>query len=155
MDIALVLEDLGFSGEDWGPDISTPEALAANWRGRSACPTAAALTDRWVQIEARRATQKLSGAKAEKRRAFIAECMRRIAVHVPELDSEDVVKAAVALWPSVGGAATPALISARDLYLWTRDTAIPKLAAVNDLAAVETIDPGADDPFGDGTFWPS
>lgn len=47
MDIAVCLDNLGLADQDWGADISTPETLAAGWRGAKPCPTAAELAAAW------------------------------------------------------------------------------------------------------------
>lgn len=46
MDAAYIcdaLTALGLTGENWGPDVSSLEALAAGWRGSVACPSEAEL----------------------------------------------------------------------------------------------------------------
>ena len=51
-DIPLCLEELGLSGEDWGPTTDSYANLAANWRGSVDCPSEAEMEAAWVTVQA-------------------------------------------------------------------------------------------------------
>lgn len=94
--------------------------------------------------------------KTAKRAEFIVAGVTRIAAQVPDWDTLDTVKTVAGLWAShLAATATAAQITAKDIYLYVRDTAPSKLAAVSSQAELDAIDPTAADPFGDGTPWPT
>lgn len=97
----------------------------------------------------------LAGLRALRRQQFKAEALARIAAQVPDWDSIESIKTAAGMWPAIGGGATAAMLAAKDIYLYIRDTIPPKIAAVADQPGLDAIDPTAADPFGDGTPWPS
>ena len=97
----------------------------------------------------------LTKLKDLKRVDFMTEGVARIAAQVPDWDSLEAIKTAAGLWPAISGGATPAMILAKDIYLYVRNAVPPKLAALTTQAALEAIDPTAADPFGDGTIWPA
>lgn len=49
MDLALVMEQLR-PGENVSPDMSSYEAMAANWRGSGAIPSKAECEAKWAEI---------------------------------------------------------------------------------------------------------
>ncbi len=87
------------------------------------------------------------------RRAFIDDGVARISVQEPAWDSFERVALIASIWTRLG-APSPAQALAKDIYLYVRDTALPKLAPLT-LAQLQAIDPAAADPFGDGTPWPT
>ena len=96
----------------------------------------------------------LSELKVVKREEFVTEGVMRIAVQVPDWDTIESIKTAAGMWPAISSGATAAMISAKNIYLYVRDTVPVKLAAVTDRAGLDAIDPTATDPFSDGTLWP-
>ena len=88
------------------------------------------------------------------RQAFKNEALSRIAASVPEWDSFEFVTRLASIWNMFGNAPNAAQTLARDIYFYTRDTAIPRVNSAPDQAALDAIDPTAADPFGDGTLWP-
>lgn len=93
-------------------------------------------------------------AKILKRKEFLKEAVVRIATQVPDWDSLDKIKTVAGMWPSLQAGANASMIAAKDIYLYAKNTAIPKLNAMNSLSTINAVDPTAADPFGDGTFWP-
>ena len=89
------------------------------------------------------------------RRAFVDEGVTRIAAQVPDWNTIEAIKTAAGMWPAISSGATTAMLLAKDIYLYVRDTVPPKLAAVTTEAELDAIDPTAADPFGDGTPWPT
>ena len=96
----------------------------------------------------------LDALKALKRGEFMTEGVIRIALQVSDWDTIESIKTAAGMWPAISSGATVAMISAKDIYLYVRDTVPVKLAAVTDRAGLDAIDPPATDPFSDGTLWP-
>ncbi len=94
-------------------------------------------------------------SKSDKRHAFVAEGVRRIAAQVPDWDSVETIKTVAGLWPAISAAATPAQLLAKDIYVYVRDTVPAKLAAITTAAGLSAINPSLADPFGDGTAWPA
>ncbi len=95
-------------------------------------------------------------AKANKKNDFKVEGVKRIAAQVPEWDSFGRVAFLASVWNMLdGAAATAAQALAKDIYLYVKNTALPKVTAVTTQAALDAIDPTAADPFGDGTPWPT
>ena len=98
----------------------------------------------------------LAELKNAKGAAFTTEGVTRIAAQVPDWDSLDTIKTVAGLWVShLAANATAAQLTAKDIYLYVRDTVPAKLAAVTSQAELDAIDPTAADPFGDGTLWPT
>lgn len=98
----------------------------------------------------------LSELKVIKRREFVTEGIKRIAAEVPDWDSLETIKTVSGLWVShLAANATAAQLTAKDIYLYVRDTVPPKIAAIADEVALAAVDPTATDPFGDGTLWPT
>ncbi len=98
----------------------------------------------------------LAELKTAKGAEFIAEGVTRIAAQVSDWDSLDTIKTVAGLWAShLAANATVAQTTAKDIYLYVRDTVPAKLAAVATQAELDGIDPSAADPFGDGTPWPT
>ncbi len=85
---------------------------------------------------------------------FIVEGVVRIIAQVPEWDSFARIALLASVWNMLG---TPnsAQSLARDIYLYVKNTALPKLATVTTQAGLNAIDPTVADPFGDGTLWPT
>ena len=96
----------------------------------------------------------VDSTRAGLRRSFKAEGLRRIALQEPAWDTFETVALIASIWTRLG-APSVAQVLAKDIYLYVRDTALPKLAAVTTQAALDAIDPTAADPFGDGTPWPT
>lgn len=98
----------------------------------------------------------LAELKSAKGADFIAEGRTRIAAQVPDWDSLDAIKTVAGLWTShLAANATVAQVTAKDIYLYVRDTVPAKLAAVTTEGQLAAIDPSAADPFADGTPWPT
>ena len=98
----------------------------------------------------------LAELKTAKGAAFTAEGVTRIAAQVPDWDTLEAIKTVAGLWAShLAANATAAQITAKDIYLYVRDTAPSKLAAVSSQAELDAIDALVADPFGDGTPWPT
>lgn len=75
---------------------------------------------------------------------------------MPDWDTLDTIKTVAGLWAShVAANATAAQLTAKDIYLYVRNTAPAKLAAIATKTQLDAIDPTAADPFGDGTPWPT
>ena len=98
----------------------------------------------------------LAAAKENKRHGFKAEGVKRIAAQVPEWNSFERVALLASVWNMLDSAsANAAQDQAKDIYLYVKNTALPKLAAVTTQSALDAIDPTVADPFGDGTPWPA
>lgn len=98
----------------------------------------------------------LTELKAIKTTGFTAEGVTRIAAQVSDWDSLDTIKTVAGLWAShLAANATLPQTTAKDIYLYLRDTVPAKLAAVTTQGELDAIDPSAADPFGDGTPWPT
>lgn len=97
----------------------------------------------------------LAAARGVKRDNFKSEGVKRIAAQVPEWNSFESIALLASVWNMLDNtSATTAQTLAKGIYLYVKNTALPKLAAVSTQAALDTIDPSAADPFGDGTPWP-
>ncbi len=97
----------------------------------------------------------LDGLRFLRRQQFKAEALRRIATQVPAWNSFERIEFLLSIANMLNTAnMTAAQTLARDILIYARDTAIPKLAPLN-LADLQAIDPTAADPFGDGTVWPT
>ena len=102
------------------------------------------------------AAQSLSDSKAAKRADFRIEGVLRVAAQVPDWNTLDTIKTVAGMWVShLAMNATATQITARDIYLYVRNTVPPKVNAAANQAALDAIDPTASDPFGDGTIWPT
>lgn len=97
----------------------------------------------------------LDPQRGEKQRQFVRESAGRIVPLVPDWDTVATIKAAAGLWSAVSANASPAQVTAMNIYFYARDTALTKLAALSTVAAIAAVDPTIADPFGDGTPWPS
>lgn len=90
-----------------------------------------------------------------KKQEFIIEAVSRIATQVPEWNTFEMVAYTVSIANLLNlGSMNAAQTLARDIYLFTKNTALSRVAAVTTQAELDTIDPTAADPFGDGTNWP-
>ncbi len=96
----------------------------------------------------------LVASKAAKREEFKAEALVRIAAQVPEWNDYEWVARLATLWTRLGAAPVDQEL-AKDIYLYAKNTAIPRVNSAVDEAALDAIDPTAADPFGDGTPWPT
>ena len=93
--------------------------------------------------------------KRIKRKEFKKEAVIRIAAQVPEWDSFGRIEFLLSISNMLDVASMTATQTlAKDILLYTKNTAIPKMNAVADQAALDAIDPTVADPFGDGTPWP-
>ena len=98
----------------------------------------------------------LAELKTAKGAAFTAEGVTRIAAQVPDWDSLDTIKTVAGLWVShLATNATAAQLTAKDIYLFVKNTVPPKLAAITNQIDLDAIEPTTADPFGDGTLWPT
>ena len=95
-----------------------------------------------------------SRLRGRQRTRLIREAVARIKAHVPDWDSIDKIKTVAGMWPSLQAGASVQMIAAKDVYLFVKNTALPKLNAMTDQAAIRAVDPTNADPFGDGTLWP-
>ncbi len=90
------------------------------------------------------------------RAAFKTETVTRMATQVPAWNTFGRIEFLVSIANLLDTASmTAAQTLARDIFIYARDTAIPKVNAAPDQAALDAIDPTAADPFGDGTPWPT
>ena len=96
----------------------------------------------------------VTSLRANLRQAFIDEGILRIAAQVPEWDSFERVALLASVWNMFGGPPNAAQALARDIYLYVRDIALPRLGPLT-LAQLQAADPTAADPFGGGTLWPT
>lgn len=98
----------------------------------------------------------LADVKRAKRQEFIGETIVRMAAQVPAWNSFERIDFLVSIANLLDTAAlTAAQTLARDIFLFTRNTAIPKINAFTTQAKVSAVDPTNPDPFGDGTLWPA
>ena len=66
---------------------------------------------------------------------------------MPDWDTLDTIKTVAGLWVShLATNATAAQMTAKDIYLYIRDTALPKLAPLT-LTELQQVDPTATQPF--------
>ena len=94
--------------------------------------------------------------KRAKRQEFIAETVVRMSAQVSAWNSFDRIDFLVSIANLLDTAALTAQQTlARDIFLFTKNTAIPKINAFVTNDEVEAVDPTAADPFGDGTPWPT
>lgn len=98
----------------------------------------------------------LPESKIAKRLEFKSEAVARMAAQVPAWNSFariDFLVSIVNLLDLTSITAAQSL--ARDIFIFARDTAIPRVNAAADQAALDAISPTSADPFGDGTLWPT
>lgn len=79
------------------------------------------------------------------RRAFSEEGVARIAAQEPAWNSFDMMALIVSIWTRLGRP-RPAQALARDIYLYVRDSAVPKLGTLT-LTELQSVDPTAAQPF--------
>ena len=101
--------------------------------------------------------QSINDLRAAIEAEFIAESVKRAAAHVEDWDTLDNIKAMTGLLSSaaISSMATPAQIKARDIYLYARDTASAKLAALTTRTELNAVAPARVDPFRDSITWPT
>lgn len=92
--------------------------------------------------------------KAAKRDEFKAEGLVRIVAQESSWDDFEWVGRLASIWTRLGVAPANQTL-AKDIYLYVKNTAIPKVNAVTTQVDLDAIDPTATDPFGDGTSWPT
>ena len=93
---------------------------------------------------------------AAKRQEFVAEAVSRISAQVPEWNTFEIVAYTVSIANLLNlGSMNAAQTLAKDIYLYVKNTALPRMATVTTQAKLDTIDPTVADPFGDGTPWPT
>lgn len=110
--------------------------------------------DRWTAAEEPPPT--LAELKVVKRKEFVTEGVKRVALQVPDWDSIETIKTVSGLWVShLAANATAAQLKAKDIYLYVRDIVPPKVNAMTTETEVAAVDPTLADPFGDGTLWPA
>ena len=98
----------------------------------------------------------LGQLKQVKRAEFIVEGVKRIGQQVPEWDSFERIEFLLSIANMLNIASmTAAQTLAKDILLYVKNTAISKVNATADQAALDAIDVTATDPFGDGTPWPT
>ncbi len=98
----------------------------------------------------------LAQIKTAKRQEFVDQTVLRMAAQVPAWNSFARIEFLISIANLLDTASmTAAQMLARDILLFARDTAFPKLAAIATRAELAAIDPAAADPFGDGTTWPT
>ena len=133
---------------DSEPGISTREGILTEW------PAALGAFPTQVQADLWAAEYEEFLTRQTLIETFIAEGVARIAVQVPEWDSLERVRLLASIFNMLGPP-NAAQTLARDIFLYVRDTALPKIATVTTQAGLDAIDPPAADPFGDGTPWPN
>ncbi len=106
-------------------------------------------------VLAKRAVNEITGLKETLRARFEDEMVVRAKAQVPEFDNIETLKAVAGLWPSIGAGAPAAQKASRDIFVFARATAIPKVDAMTTAAQLRAVDPELPDPFGDGTTWPA
>ncbi len=85
---------------------------------------------------------------------FKREALARIAAQVPAWDSFERIEFLLSIANLLNTAnMNAAQTLAKDILVFTRDVAIPKIAGLT-VPQLQAIDVAADDPFGDGTLWP-
>ena len=96
-----------------------------------------------------------AGLRKSLRQSFKVEGLARIAAQVPAWDSFERIEFLISIANMLDTASmTAAQALARDILIYVRDTAIPKLVPMT-LAQLQAVGPTAADPFGDGTTWPT
>ncbi len=97
----------------------------------------------------------LSDLKRDKKAEFKREGVARISAVIPEWDDFDRIALLASVWNMFGNPANAAQTLAKDIYLYVKGTALPKLAALTTQTELDAVDPAAVDPFGDGSLWPT
>ena len=99
--------------------------------------------------------ESVSGQHERLKTLFLKEGVKRIAVEIPDLDTADAVKAYAASWAAnPPPSPTAAQTKGKNIYLYVKNTAIPKVNGISNPSTLEAIDVTVNDPFGDGTVWP-
>ncbi len=173
MRVTIIADDgkVGVDGVFRGVDLSTldPNIHAVQWDGAKGhiefkdrspeqqitdISAFQSFIDAWTAAAPPPPT--LAELRLAKGAGFIAEGVTRIAAQVPDWASLEAIKTVAGLWAShLATNATAAQITAKDIYLYIRDTVPAKLAVLTTEAELDTIDPTAADAFGDGTLWPT
>ena len=98
----------------------------------------------------------LIASKATKRDEFKAEAIIRMAAQVSAWNSFARIEFLLSIANMLDTASMNAAQTlAKDILLYAKNTAIPRVNTAADQAALDAIDPTAADPFGDGTVWPT
>ena len=98
----------------------------------------------------------LIASKATKRDEFKAEAIIRMAAQVPAWNSFARIEFLLSISNMLDTASmNAAQMLAKDILLYAKNTAIPRVNTAADQVALDAIDPPAADPFGDGTPWPT
>ncbi len=105
--------------------------------------------------EAQAVAERPTRRRTSKQRTFIEEGVKRIAIQVADWDTLEAIKVIAGMWPAISATATPAQTTAKDIYLFVRDTVPAKLALLTNEIEFGAVDPTLSDPFGDGTTWPT
>lgn len=94
--------------------------------------------------------------KRAKRSAFRDETIVRMSAQVSAWNSFDRVDFLLSISNMLDTSSmTAAQILAKDILLYTKNTAIPKVNSITDVTSLELVNPTLNDPFGDGTVWPT
>ncbi len=98
----------------------------------------------------------LDERKADKKGEFKNETVVRMAAQVPAWNSFERIEFLLSIANLLDSASmTAAQTLAKDILVWTKNVAIPKVNAMTTEADVLAVDPALADPFGDGTLWPT
>ncbi len=98
--------------------------------------------------------QTLSSLRKRRRQEFISEGITRITTSVPEWDTFERVALIASIFNMFGNPPNAAQNLAKDIYLFVKNTALPKLTLLT-LVQLQAVSPTAADPFDDGTLWPT
>ncbi len=94
--------------------------------------------------------------KAAKRAEFRLETIVRMSAQVSAWNSFERIEFLMSISNMLNtGSMTPEQILAKNILLFAKNTAIPKVNAISTENALSTIDPTLSYPFGDGTVWPT
>ncbi len=88
----------------------------------------------------------LEGTRASLKAEFLTEGVRRIGLQVSEWNSFERVALLASVWNMFGAAPNAQQAAARDIFLYLRDTVLPKLGGLT-LAELQQIDAAAAQPF--------
>ena len=100
--------------------------------------------------------ERLAEFKKAKRDEFRIEAVARMAAQVSAWNSFERIEFLLSISNMLDTSSmTAAQTLAKDILLYTKNTAIPKVNTTINQAALDIIDPTAADPFGDGTLWPT
>ncbi len=98
----------------------------------------------------------LIDVKEAKRQEFKVETVNRMTAQVPAWNSFSRIEVLLSIANLLDLASmTVAQILAKDILVFARDVAIPKVNAMTTEAEILAIDATLDNPFGDGTLWPT